>query len=252
MEKKELAIFTAYIHDQCKIAEGRRELVFTNFLDMQQTSIVEQINRSKEYYVQIDLYGGFAWAERKICAIYPSYGWEIGNTDYPIQIIVITCARGTLDHRSCLGSLMGLGIKRSAIGDIAIDEQKAFVFVKDEIGDFIYYNLTKVGNQSVEVERRNLGTVQIPEPKFKKVITTAASNRVDAVIASVFPLSRGQSSDLIQKGRVFINALPIMNGSKQVNENDKISIRGYGKIQIVEFGGKTKKDRLHMTIKKYI
>ena len=41
------------------------------------------------------------------------------------------------------------------------------------------------------------------------------------------------------------------NSAKKINAGDKISIRGYGRIELIEVLGETRKDRIRIVLKKY-
>ena len=58
--------------------------------------------------------------------------------------------------------------------------------------------------------------------------------------------SRNIAQQLIIKKRVKVNHTIIDSTDFQLEQNDLLSIQGYGRAQIVEIGGKTKKNKLHI------
>ena len=77
-----------------------------------------------------------------------------------------------------------------------------------------------------------------------------ASIRLDSVIASGFRIGRSLAADYVNAGKVSIDGLPCEKPDK--SEGAKISVRGLGKIKLSQIGGRTKKDRIAVTIQKYV
>lgn len=59
-------------------------------------------------------------------------------------------------------------------------------------------------------------------------------------------------SSLIEGAKVFVNGKLITTNSYQLKENDVISVRGYGKFRYNGTGAKTKKNRIYVSVYKYI
>ena len=53
-------------------------------------------------------------------------------------------------------------------------------------------------------------------------------------------------------GKVFVNGKLISSNGYQPKENDVISVRGMGKFRFFEILNKTRKNRIYVTIHKYI
>jgi RNA-binding protein YlmH len=75
-----------------------------------------------------------------------------------------------------------------------------------------------------------------------------SSLRIDSVLSAAFHLSRGKTAEAIQTGKVNLNSLTCLKPDKQVNLNDELSLRGHGKLRILELHGQTKKDRTAITV----
>ena len=73
---------------------------------------------------------GYEPAERKIVCFLPSYEEE--TMEPPIRILEVKPVSPrfaeALTHRDYLGALMNLGIERSMLGDIVINEDGCFIF----------------------------------------------------------------------------------------------------------------------------
>ena len=96
-----------------------------------------------------------------------------------------------LGHRDFLGSILGLGLERSCIGDLLIENSTARILCLERVQDFIIQELTQVRHTSVQAK-----VIEIPEsvarPKFETIHGTVNSLRLDAVISLAFRLSRSQ------------------------------------------------------------
>ena len=97
-----------------------------------------------------------------------------------------------------------------------------------------------------------LSQVQIAEPEVKEIKDTLASLRLDSVIATGFRIGRSLASEYIVAGRAAIDGLPCEKPDKTVTEGMKISVRGLGKIKVVNVSGQTKKGRIWVVIHRYI
>ena len=76
---------------------------------------------------------------------------------YPISVIRITPANRKfaedLTHRDFLGGILHLGIERSCLGDLLVDDSACHVFVTEAMADFICENLTRIRHTVVRAEK---------------------------------------------------------------------------------------------------
>ena len=200
-------------------------------------------------------FGGYEDAERKMLIYLPEYLDEsvLMNEDSPL-----VCLRADFyhtdspSHRDFLGALMGAGIGRETLGDICVSKESCDFFVTGEIAPYVEQNFTSAGRTHVRISRISLEQVQIPEPEVKEIRDTLASLRLDSVISSGFRIGRSLASTYVTQGKAAIDGLPCEKPDKLVSEGSKISLRGLGKIKLVSVNGKTKKDRISITIHRYI
>ncbi len=125
------------------------------------------------------------------------------------------------------------------------------IVVHNNCRDFILNNVNKVGRVGVSIDVIDNFTLNT-DVKFKDISGTIASFRIDNIVALVTKLSRSKSVEIIKASKVSINHKEIIDSSCVVNFNDVITIRGYGKYIVCSDAKKTKKDRYHVTIQKYI
>ncbi|HYE80613.1 MAG TPA: YlmH/Sll1252 family protein [Clostridia bacterium] len=222
----------------------------TDFLDPRQQKIAEDV-LSRQKGISYGFFGGIEESERAVCVIHDE-NYEITEEDIPIGIISITWNRISrkLSHRDFLGSILGCGIKREKIGDIILDECRAYVACMSDITRYLLYNLNKVGSTAVSVSEAV--EVQKKEEKVKTISSTVASLRLDSLVATGCGVSRAKAAETIKSGKVKVNWEDTSNSSKEIKQGDVISIRGKGRIVLEEVSGTTKKDRIKITIKKYL
>ena len=200
-------------------------------------------------------FGGYEEAERKMLVYLPDYLDEsaLMDEDSPLVCLRAEFYHGdSPSHRDFLGALMGAGIGRETVGDICVGEESCDFFVTAEIAPYIEQNFTSAGRTHVRITRITLDQVQIPEPEVKEIRDTLASLRLDSVISSGFRIGRSLASQYVSQGKAAIDGLPCEKPDKAVAEGAKISVRGLGKIKLVSINGTTKKDRISVTIHRYI
>lgn len=227
---------------------------YTNFLDLHQRSLVEGLWRDLSRGasdVRCVFWGGYEDAERTVAAFLPDYA---GEDDCPLSIIRIKTPSGgrKLTHRDYLGSLMGLGLEREMIGDILTVENGADVIILDDICDFIMLNYSKAGRTSLELQALPLSELHVPEQQTVMIKDTVASLRLDNVVSAAFSLSRAKAADAIRAGLVFVNSIQSEKTDMQVDEGAKLVLRGKGKAYLREVGGRTRKDRIFISIEKFV
>lgn len=200
-------------------------------------------------------FGGYEEAERKMLVYLPDYLEEsaLYDGDAPLCCLEATYFEADkLSHRDFLGALMGAGIARETVGDICTEPGRCLFFVTSEIAPYVLDNLREAGRTKLRLKRVPLTGLRMPEPEFQELRDTMASLRLDSVISSGFRIGRSLAADYVHAGKVSIDGLPCEKPDKTVCEGAKISVRGLGKIRLAQVGGKTKKDRIAVTIQKYL
>lgn len=216
---------------------------FSDFLNMEEQSVL------KSTYLPCVLYGGYPMAERVVAG----FGEGLSEEKFPITCI---CAKplmqkfaDELSHRDFLGALMNLGIKRELLGDIIVKDNCGYILCLEHIADYICENLDRVRHTSVKCEKSELPDDFCNEPEPTEIF--AASKRVDVVIAAVYNLSRNETAKLIKAEKVFVNSRLTASNSYMLDDNDIVSVRGFGRFVFDKEIKTTKKGRLVLEIKKY-
>lgn len=218
-------------------------IVLTSFLDETKLAYLRTLH-SKEVRIEYD--GGFDGAEHQRALFRPA-NLEVENFKIKVYEIKFNSRYLELNHRKILGSLMSLGIKRESVGDIVCAGQAYLFACTEEISAYIETEFKTISGVSIELEEVKERLQIKRELREEKHIVS--SLRLDAVIASAYKLSRNEASEMIQEGVVQVNHIVCLSTSKQVTENDVISVRHKGRIYVGKIGGKTKSDRLVLQLK---
>lgn len=155
-------------------------------------------------------------------------------------------------HRDYLGSVLGLGLERKAVGDIIVCEDGADISVSHPIAEFLHLNLNQVGRVNVRTEILPIEEMRVSEIKTQTKKDSVASLRLDNIVASAFNLSRAKAQEAIRRGQVNVNQNECTKTDYEVKLLDKVSLRHFGKVMLSEIGGESRKGRLCITIEKFI
>ncbi len=227
--------------------------IFTDFLGLSEQAAFHEVRRDFPY-ARYTLFGGTDGAERIMVRFGDTE--EIGyEQPFPILTMKIEPLSQKfaekLTHRDFLGSILGLGIERCKIGDILIRENVGYTFVSEDIAEYIKDSLTKVRRTDVKVSLSET----LPEGELYKTERRklqAVGERVDAVIAKLFSISRDDSLYLFKKGLVFADGREVTSASYIPKKNEVISVRGYGRFIYLGYETLTKKGKLNIEVELYV
>ena len=244
--------FIKTITDYTYRANKQNRPFFTTFYNKEWMEHVLSQYGSKEAYIQYTFFGGYEGAERQKLAVTP---YELNHEEFEIGALNIEVKTGLgkgLSHRDYLGAILALGIERDRIGDIIPHETGAFVLVDEYMIPYLRSQMLTIGRyQKVCVEEMPLSHLTAIKPNTKEWNTTVSALRMDAVAAAAFGLSRSECAKLIQGEKARRNGMSV-SSSDLLKEGDTITLRGYGKARLKAINGYTKKERLHITIEKYV
>ncbi|SCT07121.1 RNA binding protein [Staphylococcus aureus] len=231
--------------DKCDQAEQHYAPVLTHFLHPRGQYILEVICGSYED-LNVSFYGG-PNAERKRAIISPNY-YEPKESDFDLTLMEIDYPEKfvTLKHQHILGTLMSLGIEREQVGDIIVNERIQFVLTS-RLESFIMLELQRIKGASVKLYTIPVTDMIQSNENWKIESATVSSLRLDVVIKEMIRKSRTIAKQLIEKKRVKVNHTIVDSADFQLQANDLISIQGFGRAHITDLGGKTKKDKTHIT-----
>ena len=250
MDKEEL--FIKRIRELANMAYQRDITTFTDFLNLNERNILNSQNLHK-LGVAVEGFGGYENAERQMVAFHPdalAFTWK-----YPIDCLKIEPKAikfsEELGHRDYLGSLLNLGVDRSVIGDIVVQEKAAWFFCQSKMTDFFLKNLCRVRHTNILITKVE-DPDEFPRPNLEPVNGTCASVRLDALIALAFRASRSSMVSYIESGQVFVNGKLITSNGYEPKEGDIVSVRGKGRFIFDGVSHQTKKGRCGVRILLYV
>ena len=246
-------LLLAKVLDQADLSLKKHIVCFTDFLDPSMCAKACSVLRFVRDLKFIP-FGGYEDAERKMIALCPDY---FGDEDivFPLEAVRISHNQkfsSDLSHRDFLGSVLGLGIERSRLGDIVVLEGEAYCFAEEGIASYIAANLEKAGRTKVKAECVDLSLVKLPEKKMDIKNVTVSSLRADTVFGAVFKKSRSEAQEFIRGEKASVNWITVKSVSDIINEGDILSLKGSGRGKLIEVSGTTKKGRLSITVGRYI
>jgi RNA-binding protein YlmH len=239
-------IFAAHIMDLCDQVEQGRGNRCTSFCDIHQSSLVRQIGQAYDLCIKPD--GGYADAERVLFLIAQTQ-WEL--PDSPIVPILLQ-TYAPVSHRDVLGSALGLGIKREAIGDIVKTKDGQVMFVKPPADRLILDELKRIGREAVRCTVLDRRDVSEPIRDYREIKGTVKSLRLDSVVSLCAGCSREKGKQLVEKELVTVDAVMRSDPAFSLPSSAILSIRGFGKFRVCCDGGVTAKGRYFITVNKYI
>ena len=250
MEKNEF--FLKRIRELANLSWQRDIVTFSDFLNLNEQNMVSSL---KQQFPQVvmETFGGYDNAERQMVAFHPdalAFTWE-----YPIDCLKIEPKAikfsENLSHRDYMGALLNLGVDRSVIGDIIVQEKAAWFFCQSKMTEFFLENLCRVRHTNILITKVN-DPEEFPHPNLESINGTCASVRLDSLIALAFKASRSSMVSYIESGQVFVNGKLITSNGYEPKEGDIVSVRGKGRFIFDGVSHQTKKGRCGVHILLYV
>jgi len=235
------------------------------FLTMRQRRRAERILDARGMRDAYWFWGGHATAERACLFLLPEYLVAILPEDGAqraailpdylaeelTDAVVSVSIRGSgfrkLTHRDYLGAVLGLGIERDAIGDIAVqNEHSAILFCPRTLADFLIGELTKVGADTVRCRECIIEETFTDGKQYRPISDTIASPRLDCVVAALCNLSREAAQNAVRSGLVEVDFEPEERVDIVLTPPITVSVRGHGRFILRSFDGETRKGRLRL------
>ena len=240
------ALLARRLEDMARRAAQRWQHAYTGFLDPAGWTQAQEAARREG--AGLSLYVSWPDAERRMACFYPRDGEA--PEDFPVTLLCIhwNAKFASLGHRDLLGSLMGLGLQREALGDILMEEGRAYCPVTEAVAGYIAANLTQAGRTRVQVETASQPPQEAAAPMTQEVAATVAALRLDAVVAAGYRLARSAAQESIAAGLVKVNHLPCLKGDALLREGDLISVRGRGRLRLRQVGYRSQKGRIHILL----
>lgn len=269
-KKDGAALLAARLGDLCHMAE-HGEAALSPFLSPRECIEAERFCAACGMGEQAYLWGGYPGAERRRLYLLPSYLTDFAELLPPRDtdpaaafddarlVGAVSAVRITgsgyreLTHRDYLGSLLGLGLERDALGDIAVqDAHSAVVFCTGRVSEFLVETLEKVANDKVRCRAYAPDETFTDGRRTVPVTDTVASARLDCVVAALTGRSRDAAREAVTGGLVEVDYLPEERPDRTLVPPLLLSVRGCGKFRVLPFEGETKKGRLRLRAEKFV
>ena len=250
MEKEETLLRKRLI-ELSNNAYQRGIIMYSDFLNLNELNILHTTPKDS-FPVPYRTFGGYDPSERQMAAFIPDAFFF--SQEYPISCICIRPSMEkfaeNLTHRDYLGAILNLGIERSKIGDILVEDKKAYIFCHNSLCEFLMNEICRVRHTTVVpsiIENKE----EFPSVKLQKVTGTVSSVRLDSVTALAFSTSRSSILPLIEGKKLFVNGKNIVSNAYHLKEGDIVSVRGKGKYRFDGTTNLTKKNRYHVEVSRY-
>lgn len=188
--------------------------------------------------------------EKNMIVVVPK-GYPQDELYFPLKYFKITNKSKfkELEHKHYLGTIMSLGIKRELMGDLIVEGESCYGVVNEEIFEFLLENLKEVGRNPVILEE--VKKESIPELKFKELVDSISSVRLDNIVSVMINNSRSKGLELIENGDVSVNYTVEKEKNKPLKEGDIVTIRKKGKFIFEKILGENKKGKVRVLIKQF-
>ena len=222
----------------------------TKFLTNFEQVVLSQIVAYNYGDFKVEFFGGFDDAERKKAKIISN---EYYDVDYDIVCLKAKFNNkfNKVEHRNILGAVHNLGINFNRFGDIIVLENEIYIFVDDEIADYIAMEFTKAGRVNLDFQRVDLTEVKI-EKKYEDFEIVSSSFRIDSIVAKITNKSRSKVKEFLEQDFIKLNHVILRNGEKTCTPDDIISIRKYGRYVVKDYTQNKKSLKYRITISKLV
>jgi RNA-binding protein YlmH len=245
----DLKAFTKRMKDIISTVDFTDRVKLIDFLNMGEQSALGAMAKKLES-VSVIFDGGFESAERKRAVIFPVF-MQAESMDTKVSLFKIeVIGSGEVTHSQVLGSLMGLKIDRSIIGDIVVDETGVFFASCSEFDPFLKENFTKVGRYEIHLEL--VEEKMVHNPQFEEMEMIVSSMRLDVVVKALIATSRSKAEEYLDAGFVQLNHVVDKKPSRTCHVGDLLSIRKYGRFKLIEVKKTTKRGKFVLVVSKSI
>ena len=222
----------------------------TKFLTNFEQIVLSQIVAYNYSDFKVEFFGGFDDAERKKAKIISN---EYYDVDYDIVCLKakFNDKFNKVEHRNILGAVHNLGINFNRFGDIIVLENEVYIFVDEEIADYIAMEFTKAGRVNLDFQRVDLTEVGI-EKKYENFEIVSSSFRIDSIVAKITNKSRSKVKEFLEQDFIKLNHVVLRNGEKNCTLEDIISIRKYGRFVVKGYTQNKKSLKYRITISKLV
>ena len=156
-----------------------------------------------------------------------------------------------LKHNEIMGSILGLNINSSYLGDIVLYNNNYYFYILSELNNFIKDNLNYIGNKKINLEEIDINYLSNYEREFEEFNIIVSSLRIDNIISKIIKTNREKVIEIIKDKKVILNYEVLSKGTYILKENDIFSIKRFGKYKFIGIIKETKKNNYMIKYLKY-
>lgn len=236
------------------------------FLTPRDCRRAERELRHRGRWEQAWFWGGYAGAERACLFLMPDYllaalsavpsaceaeevlGLLSEEVEEAVAAVrIVGSGFRNLTHRDFLGSVLGLGLERDALGDLAVQNvHEAVLFCPKKLVPFLCEQLEKVATDTVKCSPYTPDERFTDGRRYQPISDTVASERLDCVVAALCNFSRDAAQNAVRAGLVEVEFEPMERVDYLLSAPCTISVRGQGRFVLRSFDGETRKGRLRL------
>lgn len=185
--------------------------------------------------------GGFQNAQRRRLLVVPPYV-AFESTDLQLQLFQINFNHKFIDlqHHQILGKLLNLGLDRNNFGDIITDGTNWQFVSEPNLTDLLVNEIHQIGKNTVALQPISWQKLLLIKNDYTMLTLNVHSMRLDQILSTGFKLSRQKAKELVQRGLVSINWQHEKRSDYLLTIGDTISVRGKGRLSIVDLLGQNK------------
>ena len=220
-----------------KIIDSLYNRGYTNFLNIKELSLVKGKLSKNEY---------------KLYELYPESNKVIlYKRDIPDIKLYKIVSKVSLRHQDILGTIFSLGLKEDTFGDIINYEDSFYIFLLPHLEDYFKYNLVEIRNNKVELIPVELSVSNYFKQEYINREYIVTSLRIDNVVSAITNESRNQVLTKFKDKAIVLNNEDSIKPTRVLRDNDKFSIRKYGKFKFNKILKTTKKGGFIIEISVY-
>ncbi|MDR0200396.1 MAG: cell division protein [Streptococcaceae bacterium] len=219
--------------------------VLTPFLNPRERYIVETVAQGAS--VKFD---SLPKGEYQRLLVFPDY-YTPTESDFEVALLTISYPVKfySLKHSQILGTILGeTGLDRREIGDILLSDDCAQIFVTRRLVPVLIDSVHKIAGAPVKFDEVSLNAQISVKSDETKTTILLASLRLDTFIATALKNTRNFAVNMIQSSRVKVNYAETTKNDLDLQPGDLVSIKGFGRLRLIEILGQSKKNKLKVEI----
>lgn len=251
-DEKELQLLKNRLLELAERSYSHNIYTFTPFLGLSEQQAFYAVQRETAY-AGYAMEGGSPLCERRMIRFgsAQALGYEEAFPILCLKVEPLTPKFAEpLTHRDFLGAIMNLGIERSTVGDIFVQDKAAVVFCQESVAGYLTEHLEQVRRTRVRCSVTEVEE-QLRAPVTETLSVSVAAPRIDTVISKLYNIARSRSLELFRAGRVYVNGRLAENNSYMLKQSDTVTVRGFGRFDYTGEQGETKKGKVRIEVEIY-